>query len=150
MRRLILPAGTALLALLIVILPVRASIGWCKSDPVVQIDGQLADIFVSAPLDAPLKVTGPTEIVVTLPVGVDAAVVLTDLGFGHGEHVTFVTSRALRVTAKGIQVRIAVYVPATDSAMPVMVEFAPRVLGLLNPASAMGMANTWVILTTTA
>ena len=112
MRRFYLSVISTVLALLVLVMPAQAGMGWCKNDPVVLIDGQLADIFVSAPLDAPLKVTGPTEIVVTLPVGVDASIVLTDLGFGQGERITFGASRALRVTSEGIQVRIAVHVPA--------------------------------------
>jgi hypothetical protein len=126
-----------------------AGLGWCRSDPVVTIDGRLADIFVSAPLDAPLKVTGPTKIVVTVPVGVEARLVLADLGFGKGEEVSFAQSRALKKTATGIEVQVAVYVPATDGTMPVKVEFAPGLLGLLRPASAQGTANAWVVLNTT-
>jgi hypothetical protein len=150
MLRHYLCAVSAFLALVCFVVPAQAGIGWCKTDPIVLIDGQIADIFVSAPLDAPLRVTGPTVIVVTLPVGVVGAVVLTDLGFGRGEQVSFNSSHALRVTADGIQVRIAVYVPATTHDMPVRVEFAPRLLGLLDPDSVDGMANAWVILRSVA
>jgi hypothetical protein len=134
--------------LLLTVQGASASKGWCMTDPVVAIDGQLADIFVAAPLDAPLLVTGPTQIVVAVPVGVDAWLVASDLGFGKGEEVSFTESRALRVTNEGIEVRVAVYVPATDGAMPVKVDFAPNVIGLLQPASAQGTANEWVRLTT--
>jgi hypothetical protein len=126
-----------------------AGIGWCKSDPIVLIDGELADIFVSAPLHAPLVVTGPTQIVITLPVGIDGTVVLTDLGFGRGEQVRFVSSHALQVRESGIPVRIAVYVPATDESMPIEVEMAAGVLGLLIPERVSGTANTWTILAVT-
>jgi hypothetical protein len=126
-----------------------ASKGWCRTDPVVLIDGAIADIFVSAPLTAPLQVTGPTEVVVTVPVGVETAVVLTDLGFGRGETVTFKESKRLRRTAEGVQVKVAVRVPARDDAMPVRVEFAPRILGILWPDSAEGTANDWVVLRST-
>jgi hypothetical protein len=123
-----------------------ATRGWCKSDPIVLIDGRLADIFVSAPLDAPLKVTGPTRVVVTVPVGVAADLVISDLGFGKGEEVSFAASSELRKTAKGTEVKVAVYVPATDGAMPVAVEFAPRLVGILAPVRAEGTANEWVSL----
>lgn len=148
MRRSCLSVVVAFVAFLTLVMPTEAGIGWCKTDPVVLIDGELADIFVSAPLTAPLVVTGPTQIVVTLPVGIDAAVVLTDLGFGHGERVTFRTSHALRVTSAGIPVRIAVYVPARDGTLPIQVEFAAGVLELLSPATARGTANQWIILST--
>jgi hypothetical protein len=123
--------------------------GWCKTDPVIMVDGQIADVFVSAPLYAPLKVTGPTQIVVTVPVGVDAWLVASDLGFGRGEVVTFAESSDLQRTATGVEVEVAVYVPAT-TAMPVRVEFAARLLGILAPAWAEGTANAWVSLKTTA
>lgn len=123
-----------------------ASVRWCRSDPVVTIDGRIADIFVSAPLSAPLKVNGATEIVVTVPVGVDAKLVLAGPGFGRGEDVRFAESRVLRNGPGGIEVDIAVYVPARDDAMPVRVEFAGRLAEFLTPARAEGTANAWVTL----
>ena len=122
---------------------------WCRTDPVVAIDGELADVFVAAPANAPLLVTGPNRIVVKVPPGVRARLVASDVGFGKGEEVTFEESRKLRVTDDGIEVRVEVYVPATDDDMPVRVEFAPRVVGILSPASAEGTANAWVSLQTT-
>jgi hypothetical protein len=120
--------------------------GWCRTDPIVMINGQLADVFVSAPLTAALKVTGPTQVNITVPVGVNAKLVLADLGFGKGEVVTFTESSTLRKTVQGVEVIVAVYVPATDGAMPVRVEFAPRLVGLLAPTRAEGTANAWVSL----
>ena len=117
---------------------------WCRSDPIVMIDGVLVDIFVSAPPDAPLNVTGPTEVVVTVPRGVDAVLVVTDLGFGRGERVRFEESGALKASEDGIEVRVEVYVPSRDDDMPVLVEFAPRIIGLLAPTSAEGTANYWI------
>jgi hypothetical protein len=125
-----------------------ASMGWCRSDPVVMIDGQVADVFISAPLDAPLKVTGPTEVVITVPVGVDAALIASDLGFGSGEVVRFRESRRLRDLGDRVQVKVAVRVPAVDDEMPVRVEFAPRIVGILSPDQAEGTANRWITLKT--
>jgi hypothetical protein len=120
---------------------------WCRTDPVVAIGGAVADVFVAGPLAAPLYVTGPTQVVVTVPVGVDAWLVLSDLGFGRGEVVGFAQSAALQVTDDGIEVQVQVYVPA-DRAMPVLVEFAPRLIGILWPDSAEGTANSWITLGT--
>jgi hypothetical protein len=120
---------------------------WCRTDPVVLIGGDVADIFVSAPLNAPLRVTGPNRIVVMVPEGVETALVLATLGFGQGEQVEFVESRKLRTTARGIQLKIKVYVPATVD-MPVRVEFAPRLIGILDPVIERGTANHWVVLDT--
>ena len=143
-------SALSLVALVLVLAAPGAAAGrgWCRTDPVVSIDGELADVFVEAPLEAPLKVTGPTEIVITVPVGVRAELVLAGPGFGKGEKVSFDESRKLRKTEKGIEVKVAVYVPATDDAMPVRVLFAPHVVGILWPASAEGTANDWVVLTT--
>ena len=122
-----------------------ASKSWCRTDPIVLIDGHVTDIFVAAPLTAPLLVTGPTQVVVTVPSGVDAWLVLADLGLGRGEEVSFEESDEIRETRQGVEVRVAVYVPATDDAMPVMVEVAPRLLGILWPDRAEGVANEWVV-----
>jgi hypothetical protein len=141
-------AAAALLALVVLASPVAAGgIGWCKTDPVLLIDRQITDLVVSAPLDAVLAVTGPTRIVVTLPIGVDGTVVLQGPGFGRGEAITFAHSRKLRVTEAGVEVRIAVYVPANDKKLPIAVDFAPRVLDVLDPVHVSGTANKWVILT---
>ena len=148
MKRLATAAIVALLALTVAAAPASAGFGWCRSDPLVQIDGHLVDIFVSAPLLAPLKVTGPNQIVVTTPAGVESRLILKTLGFGKGEKMTFKTSSALKTTAQGVEVQVAVYVPSGDSSMPVSVEFAPDVLGILAPARAEGSANEWVVLRT--
>jgi len=145
------PVAGALLFLVVMTLataPGAAALRqWCRTDPVVLIGGELADIFVSAPLDAPLKVTGPNRIVVMVPEGVEATLVVATLGFGRGEEVEFVESRKLRTTARGIQLKIKVFVPATED-MPVRVEFAPRLLGILDPVMERGTANHWVVLQT--
>ena len=129
--------------------PAAAIRNWCRTDPVVSIDGELADVFVSAPAEAPTLVTGPNRIVVRLPAGVRATLVASDLGFGKGTAVSFDEAKRLRVTDRGIEVEIEAYVPATDDAMPVRVEFAPRAVGILWPASAEGTANEWITLRTT-
>ena len=125
-----------------------ASKAWCRTDPVVVIDGYITDIFVSGPLSALLTVTGPTELVVTVPTGVNAWVLLADLGFGRGTNVTFQESDELTKTRRGVEIEVAAYVPSSDEAMPVRVEVAPRILGILWPASAEGIANEWVVLRT--
>ena len=117
---------------------------WCRTDPVILVGGQVADVFVAIPLDAVPRVTGPTRFVITVPQGVEASLVLAGAGFGYGEEVEFRSSPALRVTATSLEVRVAAYVPVGGDATPVLVEFAPRVVGVLAPASAEGWANEWV------
>ena len=139
-----------LLALLLALAPfdARATIAWCKTDPVVTIDEQVADIWVSSTSEAFTAATGPTQIVITVPVGASTTYVVADLGFGHGYDVQFAESPSLKVTASGMEVHVAVYVPTGDSTLPVLVEFAPRVVGILAPASAEGTTNAWIDLGT--
>jgi hypothetical protein len=131
-----------------------AGIAWCRSDPVVVIDGQLADIFVASDLAMQFKATGPLQLVIALPPSSTGSVVLSDTGFGlHGYDVRFVTDASLTRTNRHTQVRVAVYAPATDSTLPVQVTFAPRDLtagltAILFGTSANGFANNWVSLTT--
>jgi hypothetical protein len=146
--RLLLVFTLVTLAFVVAAPGASAARAWCRTDPIVVIDGTLADVFVSGPLLAPLKVTGPTRLVVTVPVGVKTQLILTDLGFLRGYDVKFQQSSELQKTDKGIEVRVQVYVPARDSNMPVKVEFAPRLLGLLWTDSTEGTANQWITLDT--
>ena len=59
-------------------------------------------------------------------------------------------SPRLWVTQDWIQVSIKAFVPANDDEMPVDVEFAPRVVGLLAPDRAQGLANDWIVLKNTS
>jgi hypothetical protein len=125
--------------------PVSAGRQWCRSDPVIMINGEVADVLIFS-LDAMAdSATGPVEIVVTLPPDMSGSVLATDLGFGgYGYAIRFDTSHKLRATDSTIPIRIAVYAPATDTRLPVLVDFVPRSNGALSVASATGSANNWV------
>ncbi|CAA9562144.1 MAG: hypothetical protein AVDCRST_MAG87-1664 [uncultured Thermomicrobiales bacterium] len=138
----------SVLTLVLAVPGTSAGVGWCRDDPVVVIDGQIADIFISAKFEDLAKVNGPTQIVVSIPVGVDVALAVAGPGFGHGEHISFAESESLKVTSEGIDVRIKVRVPARSDAMPIRVEFAPHVVGVLQPAADEGTANDWISLRT--
>jgi hypothetical protein len=91
--------------------------------------------------------------VVTVPTGSNAKVVLTDVGFGRGYSFEFKQSSTLKRTATHTQIRIRVYAPASSSALPVSVNFAPRSIGssltaILFGKTSNGYANSWVSLTT--
>jgi len=129
--------------------PAAASVGWCRSDPVVLVNLTLADVFTSAQIQDLTKVTGATQIVIVTPIEVFATLATPGLGFGYGEFVTFQKSSHLKFTSAGIQVMVKVFVPSTDNAMPIRIYFAPRIVGLLQPMSAEGHANSWVVLGTT-
>jgi hypothetical protein len=133
---------------------VHASRRWCSVDPVVDIDGQLADIFLSSYIDMHLSTTGPAEIVITMPVGSKGTALLSDTGFGlQGYKISFVNSASLTRQGTHTPVKVAVKVLARDGSLPVRVTFAPRTLDsslsdILFGMSAEGLANRWVKLFT--
>ncbi len=105
----------------------EAARGWCRTDPLILIDGELADIFCTAPLSMLLNATGPTEYVVTLPRGVEGKLLLAGPGFLKGETLEFKHSAKLEKTKSGIEIKVAVKVPAKED-LPIGVEFAPGFL----------------------
>lgn len=125
--------------------PASASIGWCRSDPVVVLDHAIADVFTSAKWSDLSKVTGATQVVIVIPSTVRTVIGIPTLGFGYGERVSFERSTQLNATWSRIDVIVKVFVPSTDSSMPIRVTFAPRLLGLLWPTSAEGHANSWIV-----
>lgn len=135
-------------------LPARAARRWCAVDPVVIIDGQAADIFLSSYVEMHLATTGPAEIVVMIPVGSTGTVVLSDTGFGlQGYDISFAHSPSLTRVGDHTPVVVAAKVPASDGSLPVRVTFAPRttdssVSDILFGMSADGLANHWVKLST--
>ena len=148
MRRFSVSLLLGMLALLLVSAPASAGRAWCRTDPIMIINGNIADLFISSSLLAPFQVTGPTQVVVTLPQGV-SILAIPDLGFLHGEKITVKHSDDLQVTQKGIELMFDVYVPAKSTALPVTVDFAPRILGILWPTSASGTSNQWIHLAVT-
>ena len=115
------------LALLFVLTagPVGAGIGICRTDPVIEVDGKRAHIYVSSLETILTKVIGPTEVVITVPNGVRTELISTDNGFGLGWNVRFKDSGDLRVTDRGIEVHVSVSVPATAT-LPVETEMTDR------------------------
>lgn len=138
----------SVLALALTAPGVGAGVGWCPEDPVVAIDGEIGDIIYSVMFDDLPKVNGPTRIVVITPVGVAVKLAIAGAGYGYGEHVSFAESKSLKVTSQGIEVWIKVHVPASVDELPVRVEFAPHVVGVLEPATVEGTTNDWVSLRT--
>ncbi len=127
-------------------LQARAGKGWCRVDPVISIDGQLADDSIGSDLSVLTSTTGPITIVITVPTDTETAHIISDAGFGRGYDLQFVTSSELVETEQGVPVHIDVYVPATKDSLPISVYFAPHLLKLLTPHSADGQANQWISL----
>ena len=146
--------GLTALALPVALLPraAGATHSWCRTDPIVRIDGQTADVLLSSHDEMRELATGPAKIVVTAPSGVPAKLVATDLGFGGwGYDVRFVESDRLRNGADALEVLVEVYAPARDGEdgpLPIKVDFTPRGDGRLAPGQAEGWANKWVRLRT--
>ena len=129
---------------------VEARRGWCRVDPVVRIDGQLAHVWVASTVGMRQSATGPILVDITLPPGISGAEVpeASGAGFGFGIVVTVKESTALRATPAGVQVQVAVYAPADDDALPVQVVFKAVGRGPLSSGTAVGSAGDWVTLTT--
>ena len=143
MKKLSMALLLVLIALTVTALPTSAGRAWCRTDPLFLIDGHVVDVLVAGPLLASLQVTGPTKIVVTVPEGVKAHHLLSDLGFGRGYAVSIVRSPDLQVTPAGAEIRVDVYVPARRS-IPIAVDVAKDILGILSPTSAYGNSNQWI------
>ena len=102
--RLLLVLTLAAMMFVVMAPAASAARAWCRTDPIVVIDGTLADVFVSGPLLAPLKVTGPTKLIITVPEGVQTHMILTDLGFLRGYDYQLKQSSELQKTGRDIQV----------------------------------------------
>jgi hypothetical protein len=124
---------------------------WCRTDPVVMIDGQLADVFVSSDLKMLTQATGPVKMRIYVPEGSQGLVVLTDVGFARGYDIDFIETSELTRRKGKTPVVVKVYAPAKDSSLPVSVNYAPRALGsslkdILFGMTADGNANEWITL----
>lgn len=154
-RRLLRAAGAGIAALGVAQLSAgreaSAARAWCRVDPVVLIDGQLADVFVGSSLEMLTKASGAIKLRISIPSGSRARVVLTDLGFGRGYDIDFVQTPALARSGGRTPVIVEAYAPARDSSLPVSVTFAPRTLDsslgeILFGMGADGNANAWITL----
>lgn len=131
----------------------EAARGWCMADPLIMVDGQLADVFVYSDPAMLLKASGPIKMVITIPTNSKGAVILTDLGFLRGYEITFKHSSALKKTRTHTQVQVSVYAPNSGAKLPIKVTFYPRTLtsglgDILFGKSATGLSNSWVTLNT--
>jgi hypothetical protein len=146
-RRTLVPLALVVAVLICASPRVSAGIAWCKTDPIVAVGDESVNIYVSAPETILGAATGPTDVVVYVPVGSATEVLFTDPGFGYGETVTIVESNRLRAGGNGTQIIVAVTVPASAS-LPVLVEIVPQSAGVVT-ASASGSTNGTVRIWTT-
>ncbi len=104
-----------LLALLALTLPAHAGLTWCKSDPVVSLDGTLVDITVGIPLEYVPLVKGPTRIEIQTPESVARRLIASGPGYnGYPEEVVF-TDGTGEVVDKRFPTTVKVRVPIEKS-----------------------------------
>jgi hypothetical protein len=151
----------------------KAYRGWCRADPQFQINGETVLVTIDARVGdlktARALSTGPISIVLTVPSGSHARYLASNKGFGYGYDVQVVHSHDLKVIDGSMPVRIDLYVPMSDSAIPIRASFLPSGSaeqtvdryepssegannggrkGELSPGSAFGTANEWIVVTT--
>jgi hypothetical protein len=97
---------------------------WCKTDPLVSLNGHLVLIATSIPSEYMAQVNGPIEIQIASPPDVDGAVLLNDLGFnGLGSMVTFVDEGVRTRDSIPIEIRVIVPMSLTQGEVaPVKVD----------------------------
>ena len=89
-RRWLVSGLVPILALLVLGGGVLAG-GWCRADPIVELEGEEVQIWVAIPEEYQSQVNGPIDVTIAVPDDVDTEVKFLDAGFnGHGETVTFV------------------------------------------------------------
>ncbi len=124
--------------------------GWCRRDPIIKINDVTVQIVLFSNTEMHDLATGPTKLVIQVPVGIPTRLVADDPGFGHfGYEVCFTESRELIAAGRSVDVYLEAYVPATNPAegpLPVVLEFTRRGGGVPAVFQAEGRANDWVSL----
>ncbi len=111
--------GVCVLIPLLIILsfapPAQASWSWCKSDPVVMLNGRIVDIQVDIPLEYVPLVNGPTSFEIQRPKSIQSVVIVSDMGYmGYGTRVHF-TDGAGVIKENHFPTKIQVKVPIDKS-----------------------------------
>lgn len=125
MKRFGIASVFSVFALLVLVGPVFSGLQWCPKDPIVALNGQQVQIWVAIPEGYEPVVTGPINVVVSSPAGVEREVLFTDDGFnGFGETVSFVD--AGQIVGDEMPVGVDVNVPydasqLSDGNLPVLV-----------------------------
>jgi hypothetical protein len=103
---------------------VSAGITWCRTDPIITVNGQVFHVYVFATEEMYQLATGPTEIIVKYPQDTIATGQLlpNDNGFGLGYKLTLQPASGLSQSGDRLKIKLAVRVPASDSSLPVGME----------------------------
>lgn len=121
-----------------------AGITWCRTDPVVTLNGKKFHIYVLSTQEMFTSRTGPTEIIVEYPQGVKAtgSLLPNDNGFGLSYNLNLHSVSGLSYTSTKYQVRVAVRVGANNCSLPVRMEANRASDGVL-VGSAQAYACNW-------
>jgi hypothetical protein len=141
--RLLIPLAVALMVVLQV-QSASAAIGWCRTDPLITVNGRTGHVYIESSEAMLSSTTGPILVEVRVPVGSVAAAIPLDNGFGRGYTITFVEDPRQFVRGSYSEVRVAVYVPAVDGSLPVKVTFHADSPSLAE-SNKSGTANNWIL-----
>jgi hypothetical protein len=121
-----------------------ASIVWCRTDPIITVNGRSFHVYVLSTEAMYRQATGPTEIIVKYPQGTVASgqLVPGDNGFGRGYNLNLQPTSGLQASGGSFQIKVAVRVGANDSSLPVRMEAVRSSDGRLL-AAKQAYANNW-------
>jgi hypothetical protein len=121
-----------------------ASIVWCRTDPIITVNGRTFHVYVLSTEAMYRQATGPTEIIVKYPQGTSASgqLVPGDNGFGRGYNLNLQPTSGLQASGGSFQIKVAVRVGANDSSLPVRMEAVRSSDGRLL-AAKQAYANNW-------
>ncbi len=124
MRRSGVIALLMLLTLWLTGIPTYAGKGWCRSDPIVRINGADLQVWVAIPIDDLPDVIGPIQIELVAPRGSLTELVYVDDGFnGFGEAFRWAQGESTVVSDGTFTVTARVSVPIRDGRyVPMQVE----------------------------
>jgi hypothetical protein len=150
MRRLVCTVALALLATLASVHGGGANSGWCRTDPVITLDGHVASVWVTTAVFPNWAPGSVASIVVEIPTNVTPNLVWIDPNHGFETFtVSFQTNQWLKSLPHRIEVRISVFTanplaPGTGAG----VEFAENAEGYPIAASRYGTIGTTLVLNT--
>jgi hypothetical protein len=149
MRRFALIALAALLPLGFVAAPVSAGKGWCRSDPIVALNGVNLQFWIAIPLENQSDVVGPISITFLAPRSTKLALVSTDPGFnGYSESIQLAGNGGNIAADGSFNVKVMVSVPLRgNQIVPLQVQIIPDAGGSVYvEGDATGVSMTLTLL----
>ena len=101
----------------------EAGISWCRTDPLITVNGKTGHVYVESTAEMWTSRSGPIQVTVVAPVGSEASAVPLDHGFGLGYTILFREDAGLKRLGSFSEVRVEVVAPALNGSLPVRVIF---------------------------